>query len=90
MDDNTFDKASNVRNFPTPVWLTNSESELYQSAAHEIETSIAVIEDLHDEFTNDEGEFVEPVSTTYINTLLEVSEPLRRSLATLQALEDLK
>lgn len=90
MEDNTFDKASNVRNSPTPVWLTKSESEVYQSATHEIESSMAVIEDLHDEFTNSEGEFVEPVSPTYINTLLEVSEPLRQSLATLQALGDLK
>ena len=90
MEDNTFDKASNVRNSPTPVWLTESESEVYQSATREIESSMAVIEDLHDEFTNSEGEFVEPVSSAYINTLLEVSEPLRKSLATLQALEDLK
>ena len=90
MEDNNFDKVSNVRNSPTPVWLTTSESEVYQSATREIENSMMVIEELHDHSTNEEGEFVEPVSTTYINTLLEMSEPLRRSLATLQALEDLK
>ncbi|WP_435124145.1 hypothetical protein [Halobaculum sp. D14] len=90
MEDNTFDKASNVYNSPTPVWLTKSESEIYQSATREIESSMVVIEDLHDELTNEGGEFVEPISPTYINTVLEVTEPLRRSLATLQALEDLK
>jgi hypothetical protein len=90
MEDNTFDKASNVRNSPTPVWLTKSESEVYQSATREIESSIALIEDIHDEVTNGEGEFVEPVPSTYINSLLEAGEPLRKSLATLQALEDRK
>lgn len=90
MDDNTFDKASNVSNYHIPVWLTTSESETYRSAVREVESSMAVIQDLHEELTNEDREFVEPVSTTYINTLLEVSEPLRRSLAILQALEDLK
>ncbi|MFD1566057.1 hypothetical protein [Halolamina litorea] len=51
---------------------------------------MAVIEDLHDESTNGEGEFVQPISSAYINTALEVSESLRRSLATLQMLEELK
>ncbi|GAB7094133.1 hypothetical protein JCM30237_12850 [Halolamina litorea] len=90
MEDNTFDKASNVRNSLTPVWLTRSETEIYQSATREIESSMAVIEDLHDESTNGEGEFVQPISSAYINTALEVSESLRRSLATLQMLEELK
>ncbi|MDS0243044.1 MULTISPECIES: hypothetical protein [unclassified Haloferax] len=73
---------------PSPEGFSESTAAHYERAYSEVENALAIITEIQNERTNEDGEIAEPLSLTQVRTILEVGTPLERSLAVLNALED--
>lgn len=73
---------------PTRECSSESTAAHYESAYSEVENALAIIAEIQNGRTNEDGEITEPLSLTQVRTILEVGTPLERSLAVLNALED--
>jgi len=61
--------------------------DLYESAADEVEDALAIIHELQESRLNEEGDVREPLTRTHINTLQEINkEYLDSALAVLRAI----
>jgi hypothetical protein len=72
---------------PTQGDLPERIASQYERAYSEVENTLAIIAEIQDERTNEDGEITEPLSLTQVRTILEVVTPLERSLAILEAVE---
>ncbi|PSQ27808.1 hypothetical protein BRD03_06245 [Halobacteriales archaeon QS_9_68_17] len=75
--------------YETPSYgdLSENQSDLYDAAISEVENTLAIITEIQNERTDENGEITEPLTLTQVRTILEVGVPLERSLTVLDALE---
>jgi hypothetical protein len=80
-------RATNRLRTPPQGDLPERKASQYERAYSEVENTLAIIAEIQDERTNEDGEITEPLSLTQVRTILEVGTPLERSLAILEAVE---
>lgn len=75
--------------YEVPSKIEESQRDIYQSAAKDAEDALAIIQEVQQSRTNESGDVCEPISSTSLNTVIEVSnEYLQPALSVLAALED--
>jgi len=72
---------------PTREDFSEHQAKLSEEAYSEVENSLAIITEIQNERTNEDGEISEPLTLTQIRTILEVGVSLERSLTILEAIE---
>lgn len=68
--------------------LSENEASLYDAASSEVENTLAIIAEIQNERTNEDGEITNPLTLRQVRTILEVGVPLERSLTVLEALQE--
>lgn len=71
---------------PTRESLPEHEADRLRAAYYEVESTLAIISEVQDGRTNEDGDITEPLSLIQIMTIQELSRQLERSLTVLEAL----
>ena len=67
--------------------LSEPKVGLYKAASSEVENALAIIAEIQNERTNEDGEITEALTLTQVRTILEIGVSLERSLTVLETLE---
>ena len=73
---------------PTRESLSEHQAKLSEEAHSEVEDTLAIIAEIQDERTNEDGDIADLLTLTQIRTILEVGVSLERSLTILEAIQD--
>lgn len=68
--------------------FSDREVAIYDSAYSEVENTLAIIAEIQNGLTNEDGKISEPLTLIEVRTIQEVGVHLDRSLTVIEALED--
>lgn len=69
--------------------FSEREEAIYDNAYSEVENTLAIIAEIQNGRTDEDGKISEPLTLTEVRTILEVGVHLDRALTVIEALEDI-
>jgi hypothetical protein len=75
--------------FPIRESFSEREEAIYDNAYSEVENTLAIIAEIQNERTDEDGKISEPLTLTEVRTIQEVGVDLDRALTVIEALEDI-